>query len=282
MWGRGGAGIGISFWRDRAKGIAKRERVLSDDEIGEIWRAAGGAAAPYGAIVRLLILTGQWRGEIGALRGEWCSLPPPEADEDFPGHGAGATGAQISLPGGATKNRRSHTFPIADVTAAVLRRPTTVKGVLYPARGSTDTPFNGWSKAKAQLDMKAGIAPWTLHDLRRTYATNLQRLDIKLEVIEALCCVRGADRVGIKIAPGFTVNDTFDDDPAETYTYLARCLNPLGLAYLNVGYDSGYGRGTAPPSPAFRFAITRFRSAVYFHHGFFGAPSMYRTAAINV
>jgi N-ethylmaleimide reductase len=59
--------------------------------------------------------------------------------------------------------------------------------------------------------------------------------------------VRGAERVGIKIAPGFTVNDTFDDDPAETYTYLARRLNPLGLAYLHVGYDSGYGRGTAPP-----------------------------------
>ena len=59
--------------------------------------------------------------------------------------------------------------------------------------------------------------------------------------------VRGADRVGIKIAPGFTVNDIFDDDPAETYTYLARRLNPLGLAYLHVGYDGGYRRGTAPP-----------------------------------
>ena len=66
-------------------------------------------------------------------------------------------------------------------------------------------------------------------------------------MIEALCGVRGADRVGIKIAPGFTVNDIFDDNPAETYTYLARRLNPLGLAYLHVGYDSGYTRGTAPP-----------------------------------
>lgn len=67
-----------------------------------------------------------------------------------------------------------------------------------------------------------------------------------LEVLEALCGELGADRVGIKIAPGFTVNDTFDDNPVETYTYLARRLNPLGLAYLHVGYDSGYGRGTAP------------------------------------
>lgn len=73
------------------------------------------------------------------------------------------------------------------------------------------------------------------------------RTRFTLEVIEALCDVRGADRVGIKIAPGFTVNDIFDGDPAETYTYLAQRLNPLGLAYLHVGYDSGYGRGTAPP-----------------------------------
>src|SRR4051812_26424005 len=73
------------------------------------------------------------------------------------------------------------------------------------------------------------------------------RTRFTLEVVEALCGVRGADRVGVKVAPGFTVNDTFDDDPAATYTYLARRLSPLGLAYLHVGYDSGYGRGTAPP-----------------------------------
>lgn len=73
------------------------------------------------------------------------------------------------------------------------------------------------------------------------------RTRFTLEVMDALCSVRGANRVGIKIGPGFTVNDTFDDDPAETYTYLARQLNLLGLAYLHVGYDSGYGRGTAPP-----------------------------------
>jgi N-ethylmaleimide reductase len=68
-----------------------------------------------------------------------------------------------------------------------------------------------------------------------------------LEVLDVLCTVRGAGSVGIKIGPGFTVNDTFDDDPAETYTYLARQLNALDLAYLHVGYDSGYSRGTPPP-----------------------------------
>ncbi|MEH1821854.1 MAG: alkene reductase [Nostoc sp.] len=72
------------------------------------------------------------------------------------------------------------------------------------------------------------------------------RTRFTLEVVNALCSVRGAERIGVKIAPGFTVNDTFDDDPAETYTYVAKALSPLGLAYLHVGYDRGYARGTAP------------------------------------
>lgn len=74
-----------------------------------------------------------------------------------------------------------------------------------------------------------------------------RRTRFTMEVLEALCSVRGPDRVGIKVCPGFTVNDTFDDDPAETYRHLARRLNGLGLAYLHVGYDGGYSRGTPPP-----------------------------------
>jgi hypothetical protein len=55
-----------------AKGIAKRERVLSDAEIGEIWRGAADAGAPYGSIIRLLILTGQRRGEVAGMN--WAEI----------------------------------------------------------------------------------------------------------------------------------------------------------------------------------------------------------------
>ncbi|AGA28630.1 LOW QUALITY PROTEIN: NADH:flavin oxidoreductase [Singulisphaera acidiphila DSM 18658] len=68
-----------------------------------------------------------------------------------------------------------------------------------------------------------------------------------LEVVEAVASVRGADRVGVKIAPGFTVNEMEDDDPSETFTHVARALAPFGLAYLHVGYDSGYSRGGSMP-----------------------------------
>ena len=49
------------------KGIAKRERVQSDTEIGEIWRPTGDVESPYGTIIRLLLLTGQRRGEVAGM-----------------------------------------------------------------------------------------------------------------------------------------------------------------------------------------------------------------------
>jgi len=79
-----------------------------------------------------------------------------------------------------------------------------------------------------------------------------------LEVVEAAASARGAERVGVKIAPGFTVNEVEDDDPAETFTHVARGLAPLGLAYLHVGYDSAYTRGE---SRLGRNAIDLIRSA---------------------
>lgn len=64
-----------------------------------------------------------------------------------------------------------------------------------------------------------------------------------LEVVSAVASVRGAGRVGVKIAPGFTVNEAEDDDPVATFSHVVRALDPVGLAYLHVGYDSGYTRG---------------------------------------
>ena len=87
------------------KGIAKRERVLSDTEIGEIWRAAGDAASPYGTIIRLLILTGQRRGEVAGMT--WG-----EISDDL---------AIWTLPGERTKNGAAHTVPLSAPARDLLR-----------------------------------------------------------------------------------------------------------------------------------------------------------------
>jgi integrase len=145
-----------------------RARVLSSDELVIVYRKALAARFTGGLIVRLLILTGQRRGEISALRAEY--LDP---------------GARtITFPAELTKNGRTHTIPYGDTVAGVLEKaePT---GYLFPARGTEgDRPYSGWSKLKTYL--KADIAPWTLHDLRRTFATNLAALDVAPHVIERI------------------------------------------------------------------------------------------------
>ena len=182
-----------------------RERTLTDGEIRAVWNAAGNDRT-YGAIVKLLILTGQRRGEIASLKGEWCPRPPSKAGAGTPNQAEAA----ICLPATITKNKRSHTFPIGAVACELLNGlPRT--GYLFRARGSdpeNPKPLNGWNKRKAGLDRSIAVTsgsedepipipPWTLHDLRRTYATNLQRLGVKLEVIEALLNHVSGTRSGI-------------------------------------------------------------------------------------
>jgi integrase len=58
-------------------------------------------------------------------------------------------------------------------------------------------PFNGWSKAKAALDAKSAVTNWRLHDLRRTMATGLQRLGVRLEVTEQVLNHVSGSRGGI-------------------------------------------------------------------------------------
>ena len=58
-------------------------------------------------------------------------------------------------------------------------------------------PFNGFSKAKAALDEASGVKDWRLHDLRRTMATGLQRLGVRLEVTEAVLNHVAGSRAGI-------------------------------------------------------------------------------------
>jgi integrase len=193
-----------------AKGIAKRERVLTDGEVGEIWRAVGKVAAPYGAIVRLLILTGQRRGEVAGMT--WGEL----ADDM----------ATWTMPGERTKNGAPHMVPLSaparDLLRALLpenegdaRREIgdrRAKGMLA-LPGVLGTPFAGWSKAKGALDKAisdarakaaadagtspAALVPWSVHDLRRTVATGLQRLGVRLEVTEAVLNHISGSRGGI-------------------------------------------------------------------------------------
>jgi integrase len=140
-----------------------RERVLSQDELTAILRALGDD--PFSEIIRMLILTGQRRSEIGGLRWSEVDL----------GQGL------IVLPAARVKNGRQHELPISTQVRAVLER--------QPRRNEWvwGCDWNSWSEPKAKLDRQLdGIAPWRLHDLRRSCATHMAELGVLPHVIEAV------------------------------------------------------------------------------------------------
>jgi len=116
--------------------------------------------------VKLLILTGQRKGEITKLTG-------------------GMVGENtITLPPALTKNGREHTFPIGS-TAKALLSPPPEDGYFFLALGRI-APFNGHSTCKPKLDKRCGVTGWTLHDLLRTFASGLAAEEVQLPVIERL------------------------------------------------------------------------------------------------
>ncbi|HTW53114.1 MAG TPA: tyrosine-type recombinase/integrase [Stellaceae bacterium] len=145
-----------------------RDRVLNDSELAAVYRDAVSLGHAGGVIAQLLVLTGQRRGEIGALRAEHVNRDA----------------RTVTLPALLAKNGRQHTFPYGDMAAALFETLPR-SGFLFPARGSAgEKPYCGWSKLKANL--QPDIAQWTFHDLRRTFATNLAQLEVPPHVIERL------------------------------------------------------------------------------------------------
>jgi integrase len=142
-----------------------RERVLSDDELARVYRAAGGDT--FGKIVKLLILTGQRRGEIAQLKGGMIGKDT------------------ITLPGALTKNGRAHAFPLGSLAATFVDPEISSDEYFFKGRGR-ETPFDGWSKCKPKLEERSGVHDWTLHDLRRTFASGLAALGVSIPVIERL------------------------------------------------------------------------------------------------
>jgi integrase len=141
-----------------------RDRVLSNDELKAIWRAC--SDSDFGAIVKLLILTGQRRTEIGGLA--WAEIGDGE----------------IVLPASRTKNKKAHIIPLSEPARKILRNHQSDVSHVF---GSGDRGFTDWSKSKAALDSRlTGVSDWRLHDLRRTAVTRMAELGVQPHVIEAV------------------------------------------------------------------------------------------------
>jgi integrase len=151
-----------------------RERVLDDRELALIWRASSAIGFPFGAMTRLLILTGQRRGEVAGM----CYS---ELDMDK---------AVWTLPGARTKNHRLHAVPLSAQALSVLATLPRIVGSDFVFSTTGNSAPSGFSKWKQRLDAgilkvdERPIPAWTVHDLRRSVATGMARHGVALHVIE--------------------------------------------------------------------------------------------------
>jgi integrase len=157
-----------------------RDRVLSDVELVAIWNAAGDD--DYGRVIRLLILTGCRRQEIGGMA--WNELDLEDG--------------VWTLPATRSKNHRSHTLPLPPATLEIIKAvPRNGREFLFGTRGNGG--FVSWGRSKQALDQRLGdkVAAWTVHDIRRTFATRLADLGIEPHIIEALLGHFSGHRAGV-------------------------------------------------------------------------------------
>jgi integrase len=141
-----------------------RDRVLNDDELRAVWNTATQTPYPYGPLVRVLMLTGQRLSEIAGARWDEADL----------------ANALLTIGAGRMKAKAGHAVPLTPIVLEILGQlPRFVAGpFIFSGRAGT-APFSGFSKAKARLDQACGdIAPFTLHDLRRTVRTRLATLGV--------------------------------------------------------------------------------------------------------
>ena len=146
---------------------ASRDRVLSDQELRAIWR--GVSDDEYGVILKLLMLTGCRREEVGQMR--WSEF-------DLKG--------TWTLPATRSKNGRPHTLPITPLMMQIIKS--------IPRRDERDLlfgrkpggGFTSWNKGKVRLDQRLDLPDWTHHDIRRSVATGMADIGIQPHIIEAV------------------------------------------------------------------------------------------------
>ncbi len=154
-----------------------RDRELSDEEIKALWPAFEMAGYPFGPFMRLLLLTGQRRGECANMK--WSDLDLEEK--------------VWHLAREATKSGRAHSVPLSPLAVGIIESMPRFKGDYVFTTQGGEKPVSGYSRAKQRIERavnrirkEQGLDPipnWRLHDLRRTAATGMARLGVSSDHI---------------------------------------------------------------------------------------------------
>lgn len=153
-----------------------RERTLSDNELRLLLKACANVGGIQGDLVKLLLYTAQRRTECAEMA--WREVN----DNSW------------IIPTERSKNKKPHLVPLNAGALVILDARPRIAGPGYAFTIGGSAAFSGFAKLKQDIDKAmaelaeegAEIPHWTLHDLRRTAASGMQKLGIKVDVVEKL------------------------------------------------------------------------------------------------
>jgi integrase len=184
-------GMGRTKGRERA-----RDRMLTDDEIRAMWKASGSAdLGTFGAFVRVCLLTAQRRAKVAEMR--W---------QDISDDGV------WTIPAEDREKVNAGELRLSALALETIRGITPKDGNPYVFAGRGKRAIAGFSKSKAALDAKATIAPWVLHDLRRTAKSLMARAGVRPDVSERVLghVIAGVEGVYDRYSYGAEKADALD------------------------------------------------------------------------
>lgn len=164
-----------------------RDRILDNSEVKRLWQGCTDLGWPFGPYFKMLLVTGQRRNEVAGMKWEHLDL-----------------GNKLwTLPKEETKAKRQHEVPLSPLAVEILEALPRNGTYVFSTTGKT--PISGFSKAKKRCDeiiatnqLKAAgkkkwtekmlqqnqLAPWRLHDIRRTVASGMAEIGVAPHVIE--------------------------------------------------------------------------------------------------
>jgi integrase len=153
----------------------KRDHILSDQELRDVWAVAEKSKSQFGVIVRLLLLSGARRNEISGM--QWAELQ----------------GNLWTLPAARSKNKEAIIRPLSDAAMVIIDSQKQIDGCPYVFAARRNSPFRGMSAAKRIFDRELvdylegtgrTVDKWRIHDLRRVARTILSRAKVSADIAE--------------------------------------------------------------------------------------------------
>jgi integrase len=152
------------------KGMARhqveaRARVLDDDELRKVWKAAN-EAGPFPTFIKFCLLTAARKGEVAGLKraevkdGIW-SLPPER-----------------------NKTKLPLVRPLSAAAQAVLAAQPKIGDGEHYFTFDGKRPVTGFGRLKRSFDEACGVSGWRIHDVRRTARTLLSRAGVNADIAE--------------------------------------------------------------------------------------------------